>query len=154
MVLAIVLKCLSLLVALFGTVCAIVMWFLGGFNLGGFTTGIALILLNVLIGLAELRPSLWVEQLCPFLLKPIGKCLFLVTIGVIFAGGYWLWIACWVTYWLLAGVYLLVHFVAGSLVGNATNAGFKQVPDPETAAPAQPQSSTGYSLMDSYSHIE
>jgi hypothetical protein len=137
--LAIILKCISLFVALFGTICAIVLWFLGGFNLGGFTTGVVLLFLNVLIGLAELRPSLWVEKHFAFLLNAFGRALFLVVIGLIFAGDYGLWIACWVIYWVLAGAYLLIYFTGDSIVPNAMNATFKRVPDANAAKGISPQ---------------
>jgi hypothetical protein len=134
---ALILKCVSLLVTLFGTICSIVMWFLGKFNLGGFTTGVVLIFLNVLIGLAELHPALWVEKHFAFLLSALGRAGFLAMIGLIFAGDHGLWIACWVIYWVLGAFYLLIAFTGDSLVPNAMGAKFKGSPltEVETARP-------------------
>jgi hypothetical protein len=135
--LAFAFKVISLVVALYGIICGIVMWFLPIFTLSGFTTGIALIVLNALIGLAELRPDILIKKYFVFLGDSLGRGLYLILIGLFFAGPGGLWIATWVIFWLLGTVYVVLYFTKADV---GPNQGFKEVSGGE---PLSTQGRTG-----------
>jgi hypothetical protein len=134
---ALILKIVTLLVAAFGAICGIVMWFVPVFSLDGFTTGIVIIAFNLVFALAELKPSILVEKFLPFLLSPLGRALYLTFIGLIFAGTYGLWIACWVIFWLLAAIHYLIFFTGNTIIPNEFKTGFTEVPDGSAAQEQQ-----------------
>jgi hypothetical protein len=147
-----ILKCAALLIALFGVICGIVIWFVPQFSLEGLTTGLVVILLNGLIFLAELRPAVLIETSVPFLRTAFGRSVHLVIIGLLFAGTDGLAIACWVIFWVFAGVYLLIGFVGDRFPG-IMNSGFRQMPA-NGGGQTQNVQASDQPLTDSYNQVE
>jgi hypothetical protein len=132
----------TLLVALLGVGSGIAAWFLaerdGRFGVDGFTSGVALVALNVLLGLAAVRPPQLVSQHFAFLLNGFGRGAFLVVVGLLLAGSHGLFIACWVVYWVLAAVYFAL-FLTGTPITLDDRGDFKKAPEAAPANAAQPR---------------
>jgi hypothetical protein len=110
----VVLKAATLLIAALGVASSFVVWFLpppltATASVLGVTSGLALLYLNALIFLAELKPSLYIEEYLSFLLQPYGKAAYFVLLGLLYGGKHGLSIACWVLYWVLAVVHVLAE---------------------------------------------
>jgi hypothetical protein len=131
----IVLKVFSLIVAVYGTIDAFVMWFLPHFSLESLTMGLAILFLNSLIFVAELRPSFYIENYLGFLLLPYGRCAFLASIGALYANIWALWISCWVIYWVLAFVYFIIGIIGDPLATELMTGGFKPLPNATPIVP-------------------
>jgi hypothetical protein len=125
----------TLLVAALGAAASVFVWFAPPplkANLGGVTSGLILLYLNVLLFIAELKPEFYISKYLSFLLNPYGKAAYLVILGLLYGGRHGVSIACWVVYWVLAGVYAL----AGRM---GSRIGFKALPDSPDADTASHQ---------------
>jgi hypothetical protein len=131
----------TIVVALLGVASGIATWFLVAadhkFSVDGFTSGLALVALNLLIGFAIVKPPKWFTEHFDFLFNGFGRGIFLLVVGLLFAGTHGLFVACWVIYWLLGAVYLALFF-SGKAVLLTGGQGFKEAPDSEEPQAGQP----------------
>jgi hypothetical protein len=104
-------KAVTMLLAAFGVIVGIVRWFIleGHSRFHAFTTGFAVILLCAMLLTCELV-TLPFEEHYRYIQTPAGKAAQLGVIGLILGGSPPLWIASWTLFWVLAVIYLLVHF--------------------------------------------
>jgi hypothetical protein len=126
----IALKVASIIVTINGLICAFLLWFLPwhAFLLSGFTTGLALIFLNSLILIAEIKPSLLIEKYLNFLLIPYGRAGFLIGLGFLYADQWVFVIVCWVFYWVLAMVYIIIGLAGPPYSTELMTGGFESLP--------------------------
>jgi hypothetical protein len=127
-----VFKFMAILVSLYGAIIGIVIWFVPSFNLPGFTTGIALIFVNVVILVFEVRPPEFLATYLKFLSLSGGRAALLITLGLLYADVTGVGIASWVIFWLLAGGYIVLHFTDHKVIpGAGDSQGFQPVPPPQ-----------------------
>jgi hypothetical protein len=137
---AFILKLLSLVVSLYGVIVGIVIWFVPEFGLGAVTTGIAVIFLNALILIFEVRPSKFFVTYLKFLTLSGGRAALLITLGLIYAGPNGLGIASWVIFWVLAGLYIILYFAGETVIPDPEDGlGFKHAPEEPPPQPQQQQ---------------
>jgi hypothetical protein len=144
MAVAQVLRVFSLLVSLFGVVSGVFKLFYPELVIETCTTGFVAIFYNVLTFVADL--GAWIqlpaffESRLGFLYDARARGVFLMTIGLLLGGHGPLYVASWIIFWLVAGIYICLFFIIGD---RAAKSDFRAMPE-NSDAHAQPDSDSMY----------